>query len=190
MKIILDDIQVVFWSITYILSIVYALRKKTHIIPHPAILCNLAWETVALLCHGMIGHIVWFSLDVVIAFLFLLRVRYSKKAKAAWIICLLFMIAVLWKVFRGSNGMLISVFAIDLLMAILFCLKLWRDRSGSILGLCIAVTKLIGDLAAWCVYSHNSFVYVTGIVVLICNIAYLVYMYVCLRKCRYEKVCR
>lgn len=188
MNITLDDIQVLFWSITYVLSIVYALKKKTHIIPHPAILCNLAWETVALVCYGMIYHIIWFLLDLAIAVLFLLQTKHSKKWKMGWVICLLLVMVIFRIVFKVKHGMLISSFVIDLSMAVLFCLKLLRDRSGSGFGLSIAATKLIGDLAAWRFYSPNSFVHVVGIFVFVCNIIYLIYMYVCLRKCQYEKV--
>lgn len=82
----------------------------------------------------------------------------------------------LWVIFRLPNvdGMLISVFSIDLIMAAEY---ITRARSIAPHGrIPIAVTKLLGDLFAWLCYAQNSvFVAVTGFVVLLLNLFYLSY---------------
>lgn len=130
MRITLDSVQIFFWSVTYILAIRYAFLFRKSIIPYPAILGNLAWETVALFTSGMICHIVWLSLDVIIAVQFLHYAKNGRRFKIIWIICYLILVYGLRQIFYIENGMLYSCFVIDLLMAVLFCLKFLKDRNG------------------------------------------------------------
>lgn len=187
MRLTFDDIQILFWTITYILAIVYALKYKTNIIPYPAILCNFAWELAALLQSGMIGHFVWWAADAIILILFLSQRNYGKRFKMIWILCLLLVFEIMWKIFYLEKGMLYSSFTIDILMAALFCLKIWRDQKGTVLGIAIAASKMIGDFSAWRFYRYDRLVDIIGAIVLVCNIVYLICMFVCWRKRQYEE---
>ncbi|MCD7859388.1 MAG: hypothetical protein LUH51_04350 [Firmicutes bacterium] len=79
-------------------------------------------------------------------------------------------------IFRLPNvdGMLISVFSIDIIMAAEYI-----ARAGSVAPhgrIPIAVTKLLGDLFAWLCYARYSvFVAAVGFVVLLLNLFYLSY---------------
>ena len=66
-----DTIQIIFWTITYLLAIIYAIKYKHHIIPWPAMFLNMSWETAALLKYRSILHIPWFLLDMALVILFL-----------------------------------------------------------------------------------------------------------------------
>lgn len=187
MKLTFDDIQILFWTITYILAIVYTLKYKTNIIPYPAILCNFAWELAALLQSGMIGHYVWCAIDAIILILFLNQKNYSKKFKMIWILCLLLVFGIMREVFYFEKGMLYSSYTIDILMAILFCLKIWRDKKGTVLGIVIAATKLIGDFSAWRFYRYDRLVDIIGAIVFVLNICYLISVCVYLGKHQYEE---
>ena len=73
MEIDFDVLQAIFWSITYVLLIVYSIKNKKHGISLVSIVLNISWETIALL-YDIVNqfsswiHIFWFSLDLVILF--------------------------------------------------------------------------------------------------------------------------
>ncbi len=71
---LLDYIQITFWSVTYVL-IICAGFKSRHIsmvsMPYVAGVMNFAWETIALFFEskgGNWGHIFWFGLDLMIVY--------------------------------------------------------------------------------------------------------------------------
>ncbi len=122
--------------------------------------------------HGYWAHIVWLSLDliiVVIGYLFL----DTKKKKIGFILLNVAGIILLAFVFQISNGMLISCFIIDFLMALYFLID--RRKLSPKLKITIGVTKLIGDSFAGLYYSPYSYVvWVLACLVFICNIIYLI----------------
>ena len=172
----LDVVQIVLWSITYILTVYFMHRNhkiKAITFPLPACLMNISWEIVAIVASGGFwGHIIWLSLDVII---FTTLIAYlSKEKRKNYLILLVLFVYIIASLFFCKNGALISVFIIDLIMAVCF----WVDRKkiyydGKII---IATTKLFGDLAAAIFYSpEQAFVFLCGVAVLILNTSYLIY---------------
>lgn len=77
----LDTLQVIFWSITYVLIIIAGfqsqeIRKVS--MPYIAGVLDFAWEICALYnSQGFWGHILWFALDLIIVFF---GFRYAKSS--------------------------------------------------------------------------------------------------------------
>ena len=180
----LDILQAFFWSLTYILLIIYAIKFKTHGIPLVSICLNFAWETVALfqsivtkkISTGFVIHIAWFLLDFLIVILFLFFEHTNEKERISKIIffisyaCAIGTFSILF-----MNGyMLLSSFTIDLIMAICFLrFALLKKVKKHKLSYVIAIFKLIGDFCAWLYYKDFFLITPIGITVLICNILYL-----------------
>lgn len=79
---------------------------------------------------------------------------------------------VLWFIFAFPDGILISGFAIDLIMAVMFLVN--RERLPPKLKVPIALFKLIGDLCGGIYYGRNSgIVAIIAAMVLLCNCCYL-----------------
>ena len=72
MSISFDFLQVLFWSITYVLVIIFNFRYKIAGLPIIAMTTNFAWETIALTHYGRAAHIVWFTLDFLIVITYFL----------------------------------------------------------------------------------------------------------------------
>ena len=88
--------------------------------PYVAGVLNFSWEFVALVnSKGDWGHIAWFSLDVVIVTFGVWYLR-SARQRFTYLASILILIATLFFVFDLENGMLISVFVIDVIMAVWF----------------------------------------------------------------------
>lgn len=172
-----DFLSIVFWSLTYILVVIFSVKNislKRRAIPLIPPILNIAWESNALLLsNGFWGHIAWFVLDV---FILVIGIYFLPSAKRKYYIPMVVIVFFIfnWIIFSVPLGMLLSSFAIDLIMAICF----WIDRknilpNGSIL---IAIFKLLGDLSAAIFYSPMSTaVFVMAVIVLIFNSAYLLY---------------
>jgi hypothetical protein len=80
--------------------------------------------------------------------------------------------SVLWFIFAFPDGILISGFAIDLIMAVMFLVN--RERLSPELKVPIALFKLIGDLCGGIYYGRNSgIVAIIAAMVLLCNGCYL-----------------
>lgn len=185
-----DYLQAIFWSLTYICLITYAIKFKVHGIPLVAVCLNFAWETVALINSIRIGslspvfmiHIVWFSLDLIIVTLFLFyetRIHENKKQKLVFIISYICSVICLWILFE-KGYMLLSCFSIDLIMAITFYLFVLFERiKRHFISYLIGFFKFLGDMFAWLYYRNTVYIEVIGIIVLMCNIAYII---VLLRK--------
>ena len=181
-NIMLDYLQAVFWSLTYVILIIYAMKFKKHGIPLLAILLNFAWETVALInsiqkmqiTGPLIIHLAWFSLDFIIVVLYLCEKNSSIKQKLMF--GLGYAISTAFLVFLFEYGyMLLSCFCIDLIMAITFLVFLLFHRVYKHwLSYLIAITKLLGDMFAWQFYKSVEVINIIGILVLICNITYLI----------------
>ena len=173
-----DKLQVLLWSITYILIIFFSYKniaKKNMAIPFIAILLNFSWEICALyVSGGFWAHIIWFGLDL---FIFIYAIICVKK-KIFYLISLIGCVCVFMIIRTITTGMLISSFIIDLIMAIYF----WIDRKKILRDgkIVIAVTKLFGDVFALIYYAKYSIIIlICGVCVLAFNVLYLVY---CVRE--------
>ena len=173
----LDTLQIIFWSIAYILIIVAGFEStdtKKVSMPYVASVLIFSWEIVALVNYRHWGHFVWISLDLlIVAFGFYFLKSNWQRLNYALGICIT--VIALFFLFDVSGGMLISSFVIDLIMSVDFLIKR-KQLSGKMKTL-IAITKLIGDAFAGLYYSSQS-VLITAIAfaVLICN---SVYLYLC-----------
>lgn len=130
-----DVLQGLFWSVTYILIIVYNAKNRNTNIPLIAIFINFAWEIKALLQDIAVEetasfiHIAWCGLDAAIvgSYLLLCKPVYFKKIflMPIFLLGLLsFMVA-----FRHPNGMLITSFFIDFTMEMEYLLYSFSSRS-------------------------------------------------------------
>ena len=168
-----DILQIIFWAITYLLLITDSLKNKTRpFIPALAVVLNFAWEAAAftydLTRGGLLwAHALWLGLDVVIVCL-MAKYRNGKK-RLLFLLLLLFTSIALIVSFQLWNIHLISVFTIDLIMAIAFLVELTRGGTINLLRCVISFTKLLGDLFAWIYYREQSTVvnYIGAIVLLI-----------------------
>lgn len=164
--------------------IVYANKFNTHGIPLTSICLNFAWETVALFQSiitqsfyvSFVVHIAWFSLDFLIVILFLFFEPSDKKRKISKIIfSISYICAVaIFPTFFKNGYMLLLCFSIDLIMAIDFLMfallgKVKKHWSSYAIG----IFKLLGDACAWLYYKNSFLINPIGIVVLICNVLYL-----------------
>ena len=181
----LDHLQATFWSLTYVVLIIYALKYKMHAIPLVAICLNFAWETLALIGSIMRGqfssalliHIAWFTLDMVMVLLYLFyetKIHENKVEKRCFLGAYLLSTICLAGMFLYGY-MLESCFAIDFIMAISFVRFVVQGKcpKNRLLYL-IGILKLMGDLFAWQYYKKAEFVNLIGICVLICNIGYMI----------------
>ena len=177
----LDTLQILFWSITYVLVIIAGflsrnIRKVS--MPYVAGILNFGWEICALCnSNGFWGHILWLSLDLLIVFwgVFYLQSNYQR---IIYILALTVCTVGLWYVFMIPAGMLISVFVIDLIMAINFLIQ--RKKLSLKMKTPIAITKLLGDTFAGLYYAPQSnLIGIIACVVFMCNICYL---YLCLEE--------
>ena len=172
-----DILQIVFWSVTYILIIIASFQSryiKKVSMPYIAGVLNFSWEFCALIgsC-GFWGHILWFGLDCIIVWFGFCYSR-SLKTRLLYFISISVMSFVLFFTFQIRNGQLISSFVIDLIMAICFVVKA-KELSPK-LKISIASTKLLGDVFAGIHYSNESFIVaVITVIVFVCNLFYLCY---------------
>lgn len=177
----LDIVQMILWSITYVLVIVYNIKYKITAIPALTIATNFAWETVALLDDVFHGFPIlnvfnlWFALDAVVVFTVFCFCRQTKKSS----IVIPFVMALPILVFGFSffeGGQLITCFTIDAVMeAAWMQYSLDKNLKVNALYLTICGFKLIGDLCAWLFYKYSGFVAAAGILVLALNIQCLVF---------------
>lgn len=173
----LDNLQIVFWSVTYVLIIAAGWRsrdRKQVSIPYVAGLLNFGWELCALQqSQGFWGHILWLGLDAVIYSIGFLFLDAGKRWKLYLYIALTYVImSGCWFLFALPDGMLNSSFLIDLIMAVMFLVD--RKRLSPELKVPIAVFKLIGDIVAGVFYGPGRpVVAMFAVVVLFCNLCYL-----------------
>lgn len=176
---LLDYIQITFWSVTYVLIICAGFKSRQISMvsmPYVAGVMNFAWETIALFFEskgGNWGHILWFGLDLIIVY-FSFKFLKSDYVKTKYILSIIAMTVAFYFVFKIEGGMLYSVFALDLNIAI--CYIVWRKQMSPHFKIPIAVTKLIGDAFAGIFYAKETiFVLIIAIAVFICNISYLIF---------------
>lgn len=175
-----DKLQIVLWSLTYVLVIGGGRTGATPrrpCMPLVAGCLNFCWEVNALIIsHGMWGHALWLALDAVILFqnMRYLHSRFRLRGVSVYIIAIILMGLLLAVLFRIPewNGMLYTAFADDLIMAAEFVLAAKKIAPNCKMS--IAVCKLFGDLFAWLFYCKNSmYVAIIGAIVLALNLFYL-----------------
>lgn len=171
-----DDIQFFVWTITYILIAYNGIKYREEyprLFPWFAGSLTIAWEINALIAlGGAVEHIVWLSIDAII---FILNARNFKTPKnIIWYVLFTIVVIFAMQYVFAMNGMLLSSFIIDLVIAVEFIATAKKiSRHGQVI---IAITKLIGDAFAWLAYfSRSTVIAVLGILVLIANILYLAY---------------
>lgn len=144
---------------------------------------NFAWEINALLLsRGFYGHVLWTGLDVLIVFIMFV---FRKGKRKKYLLLIVVFILVLYGMFRIPNvdGQRISVFAIDLIMAIEYVLCAKRIAPQGRIS--VGVLKLLGDLFAWLSNMQSSlFVAVCGVIVLLLNLFYLA---ICLEQSSHSR---
>ncbi len=166
-----------FWSITYLLIVIFSIKyHKSKRIYMPLIsgAMNFGWEIHALIMsNGYWMHVIWLLLDVVI-------ISYNFYALQGWKKRVLYSIftglciVALFFVFRATlfNGMLISSFVIDIIMAVEYLVFVKKiSANGRVL---IGFFRLLGDLFAWLGNKdYYVFVFVAGLIVIAVNLTYV-----------------
>ena len=171
----LDTLQVIMWSLTYVLIIVAGIQSRSIrkiSMPYIAGVLNFAWEICALYTSGgMWGHVLWLTLDLLIVFFGFIYAS-TNRGRMIYVASIVISTVLLMYVFTLPRGMMISVFLIDLIMAV--CYLLECKKLSPKLKTSIAVTKLLGDMFAGLCYARGSiFVAIVAGVVFVCNCYYL-----------------
>ena len=175
----LDILTVLFWALAYIFSIYAKIqddKQKYVAFPFISGALNITWEIVSVIhSRGFWGHCIWLVLDVVIVSMNLVFLQTSKR-RFAYICFLLFCLIMLTVFFESDsfNGMLISSFIIDLIMAgeYVFMIK----KLPSYFRLEVGVFRTLGDLFAWLSNLRQSMlVSIIGILILLINLFYVCY---------------
>lgn len=171
----LDKLQIIFWSAAYLLIIIAGWRSRDRrqvSMPYVAGVLNFGWELCALQqSQGFWGHILWLGLDIVIYSIGFFFIS-PRKCRVIYIISTYVMMTGLWYLFVRLDGMLFTVFAIDLIMAVMFLID--RKRLSPELKVPIAACKLIGDAFAGIHYGlRSSAVAVVSVVVFFLNCCYI-----------------
>lgn len=137
---------------------------------------NLSWEILALIASGAWwGHVIWFGLSILVFDSCMMTL--SKKQQFLYFCAFVVSLTCFVMIFR-AGGMLVSSFAINVAMSVCF----WIDRKKLLKKrkIWIAITKGIGTFAATLYYASMSIlVAVMGVVIVILDIAYLIY---CIRE--------
>lgn len=171
--------MLILWSLAYILIIFNGIKYLTEypiLMPLLSGSLNFAWEINALIeSNGFWGHILWLVLDVAIISLNIRNLKSYKKA-GGYVLFTAVMTIALWFIFRLTtvDGMLLSVFIIDLIMAVEYVVVAKKISNHS--KVLIATIKLFGDLFAWLTNLHiELYVAIIGGIVLLMNLFYLSY---------------
>ena len=137
---------------------------------------NIGWEVCALISSGGYwGHIVWLILDLAVLS-YNIYILYSLRQRFSYVILVLVCGVMLHRVFLipSIDGMLISSFVIDIIMALEYIVMIKHvSPRGRLL---IGVLRLLGDAFAWVEnLRHSKCVLIIGIMVLLANIFYCCY---------------
>ena len=174
---VFDYLQIIIWSLTYlfiaICGFVYR-KEKLFFMPLIAGGLTIAWEINALLkSQGFWGHIVWLSIDIVILLqnFYFLSSKRRRLTYGSFIIVAIVGLYLLFQV-RLFDGMLISSFVIDLVIAVEY-LVFMKRISPNMIAL-IAILRFLGDFFALIAYMRvNIVVCILGVAVAITNVIYI-----------------
>ena len=181
----------VFWALTYIFIVIGGFRFKSEnklFMPLIAGALNFAWEIHALrISGGYWVHVVWLALDCIILYQNLYFLSTAKK-RLLYSFCVVASIALIYGVcsIEDVNGMLISSFVIDFIMACEYLLaaKKLSPRYLIIIG----VFRLFGDLFAWIAnLRYSRFVLLVGAVVTLVNLVYVCYTIIIISSSRKKR---
>lgn len=184
---LLNHLTVVFWTLAYVIIVLCGIQnRKTPLLYMPLLAgsLNFAWEVNALfLSRGFYGHVLWAVLDI---FIVIHNVRFLEKSKRIkYLLFIAVLILAVYGIFciPDADGQGISVFAIDLIMAIEYVLC---AKQIALQGrISVGVLKLLGDLFAWLLNARSStFVAICGFIVLLLN---LLYMAICLEQSSHNR---
>ena len=166
-----------FWAASYLLivvfSVIYRSEKKVFM-PLISGMLNFSWEIFALQASGGYWvHVVWLLLDCII-FAYNIFILDGFKKRLIYFLMFIVCVPITYFVFQSAdfNGMLISSFAIDIIMAVEYLVFVNRlsTRGQIAIGLC----RLCGDFFAWYANKLSSkFVLITGIIVFGINLIYI-----------------
>ena len=173
----LDLMTVIMWSITYILIIIAGFKSsklKKVSMPYVAGVLNFSWEICAVIeSQGFWGHILWLLLDCVIVY-WGISFLHTSKQKVLYIASIIITTVVLYFLFQLPSGMLITVFLIDLIMALCFIFE--AKKLSKHFKTPIAVTKLLGDaFAGMACINTSDLIVIIAVLVFLCNLFYLSY---------------
>lgn len=172
-----NTLLVVFWAFVYIFIAAYSYiyrKEKQMFMPLIAGMLNFSWEIHALIAsNGYAGHIVWLVLDIFII-AYNVWILTDCKKRLIYISATAVCILILYFVFSAEsiNGMLVSSFIIDVIMALEFVAVFKKiSYRGKLL---IGAFRFLGDLFAWLENMQQSkIVFAAGIIVLLLNSYYL-----------------
>lgn len=166
-----------FWATSYLLIVIFSIAyhsEKKVFMPLISGMLNFGWEIFALRTSGGYWiHIVWLLLDCMIL-AYNIYILDGFKKKLTYSLMTAACIPLLYLVFQVSSfdGMLISSFVIDVIMALEYLL--FAKRLSGRGQIAIGVFRLLGDFFAWYGNKHLSkFVLVAGMIVLALNLAYV-----------------
>lgn len=173
----LDNLQLLIWTAVYIVIIIagyksICMEERKVSMPYVPGTLNFAWELCALdYSNGFFGHVMWLGLDVVIFFINYNMIN-TQKNKMFYLVLTAITTLLLFIIFNLYQGILISVFVIDLIMAIVFMIDF--NKISLNYKVLIAILKLLGDFFAGLYYcSQSLIVAIIAVVVFIINSVYL-----------------
>lgn len=144
-----ETLTALFWALTYLLICIsgfLSCKIKKMAMPYVAGVLNYAWEVNALVvAHGLWMYSLWFGLDLFII-IFGIYFLKSVKMKSIYIISIIISTIFLKVFFSFEHGMILSVFLIDLIMAISYLIR-YKSLSP-FLKKEIAVSRFLGDFFA------------------------------------------
>lgn len=174
-----DTAMILFWSLAYACMVIYSIiyrKEKKPFMPLIAGTLNFGWEIQAFITSGGYwGHIAWLTLDCFIL-VYNLYILGSFKKRLSYAAVVVASIVGLYGFFLSSvNGMLISSFVIDIIMAVEYMCSIIHisPRGRTIIG----IFRLLGDLFAWFANKESTVVFVIGAVVLLINLFYVAYCF-------------
>lgn len=198
---ILDLIQIILWSIVYILIIFFGVLKKCCLMPLLPLSFNLSWEVARCIklnwnnLPQAIGLVTWMLLDIVI---FVIHMKYggvffSKTKKRFYVISLAILLGCLLVIiplsFLVSQFLLYFSFSDNLFMSLLFLIASLRKGAYRIEWTVLAVFRLFGTLSATIVnglFVGNQAILILGILILILDFLAFVFSFL---SSKHQKCC-
>lgn len=177
-----------FWSLTYILLVVYMVKYKTIGIPVIAMLGNFAWEFNLMMSYRedvfqilTLDGTIWCLLDVAVILAYLFNCIHEKKTqKILLFICGLIVYSLLmYVVFLPGEHRLILLASLflDFIMASAFLLYVIDKRIlPNNLAVVIGFSRMLGDLTAWFANPSHPVISFNGKIVFCYNLVYLIFL--------------
>ena len=175
-----DNLSFLFWSLTYVLVVVYNVKYHTTGIPPIALAFNFGWETVAFVSalyfdsYFHFGYFAWFLIDLVIVISFFLFCKpiYTKHKYNLLLLYLAGTTLFGLLSYFNRDSLVVGAFCINFTMQLewfYYCANKKFILSPIASGFC--VTKLLGDLFAWLIFMRDSgFIALLGFLILVLNI--------------------